>query len=66
MTARRASLMVTCLGDLFFPEVGVSIVRLLRKLGLDARFSGRNDIHVIDTRFLAARRFVRSLSFVMA
>ena len=34
MTARRASLMVTCLGDVFFPEVGVSIVRLLRKLGV--------------------------------
>jgi len=32
MTGRRASLMVTCLGDLFFPEVGVSIVRLLRRL----------------------------------
>jgi len=26
--------MVTCLGDLFFPEVGVSIVRLLRRLGV--------------------------------
>jgi L-lactate dehydrogenase complex protein LldE len=34
MIARRASLMVTCLGDLFFPEVGVSIVRLLRRLGV--------------------------------
>jgi L-lactate dehydrogenase complex protein LldE len=34
MTDRRASLMVTCLGDLFFPDVGVSIVRLLRKLGV--------------------------------
>jgi len=34
MTARRASLMVTCLGDLFFPEIGVSIVRLLRTLGV--------------------------------
>src|SRR5437870_4069719 len=34
MTDRRASLMVTCLGDLFFPEVGVSIVRVLRKLGV--------------------------------
>ena len=34
MTVRRASLMVTCLGDLFFPEVGVSIVRLLRRLGV--------------------------------
>jgi L-lactate dehydrogenase complex protein LldE len=34
MTVQRASLMVTCLGDLFFPEVGISIVRLLRKLGV--------------------------------
>ncbi|OLD36931.1 MAG: hypothetical protein AUI57_12835 [Candidatus Rokubacteria bacterium 13_1_40CM_2_68_8] len=35
MTGRgRASLMVTCLGDLFFPEVGVSIVRLLQRLGV--------------------------------
>jgi len=34
MTGRRASLMVTCLGDLFFPEVGISIVRVLRKLGV--------------------------------
>jgi len=34
MTARRASLMVTCLGDLFFPEIGVAIVRLLRTLGV--------------------------------
>ncbi len=33
MTSPRVSLMVTCLGDLFFPEVGVSIVRLLRRLG---------------------------------
>jgi len=34
----RASLMVTCLGDLFFPEVGVSIVRLLRRLGVRVEF----------------------------
>ena len=35
MTGRgRASLMVTCLADLFFPEVGMSIVRLLRRLGV--------------------------------
>jgi L-lactate dehydrogenase complex protein LldE len=34
MTGRRASLMVTCLGDLFFPHVGVAIVRVLRKLGV--------------------------------
>ena len=29
-TALRASLMVTCLGDLFYPEVGERIVRVLR------------------------------------
>src|SRR3990172_8729446 len=34
----RASLMVTCLGDLFFPEVGVSVVRLLRRLGVTVDF----------------------------
>jgi L-lactate dehydrogenase complex protein LldE len=30
--------MVTCLGDLFYPEVGVSIVRLLRRLDVDVQF----------------------------
>jgi L-lactate dehydrogenase complex protein LldE len=34
MTGRRASLMVTCLGDLFFPHVGIAIVRVLRRLGV--------------------------------
>ena len=34
MTGRRVSLMVTCLGDLFFPHVGVAIVRVLRRLGV--------------------------------
>ena len=34
----RASLMVTCLGDLFYPEVGVRIVRLLRRLGVTVDF----------------------------
>jgi L-lactate dehydrogenase complex protein LldE len=34
----RAAFMVTCLGDMFYPEVGVRIVRLLRKLGVDVRF----------------------------
>jgi L-lactate dehydrogenase complex protein LldE len=37
-TAVRASLMVTCLGDLFYPEVGVRIVRLLRRLGVSVDF----------------------------
>ena len=36
--AIRASLMVTCLGDMFFPAVGVSIVRLLRRLGVTVEF----------------------------
>jgi len=38
MTAPRVALMVTCLGDVFFPEVGVSIVRLLRRLGATVEF----------------------------
>jgi len=38
MTAPRVALMVTCLGDVFFPEVGVRIVRLLRRLGATVEF----------------------------
>jgi L-lactate dehydrogenase complex protein LldE len=34
----RAALMITCLGDMLFPEVGVSIVRLLRSLGVTVEF----------------------------
>jgi L-lactate dehydrogenase complex protein LldE len=34
----RAALMITCLGDMMFPEVGVSIVRLLRALGVTVEF----------------------------
>ena len=34
----RASLMITCLGDLFYPEVGAQIVRLLRRLGVTVDF----------------------------
>ena len=40
----RASLMITCLGDMFFPEVGVKIVRLLRRLGVTVDFSERPDV----------------------
>lgn len=36
----RASLMITCLGDVFFPEVGVAMVRLLRGLGVEVDFPG--------------------------
>jgi L-lactate dehydrogenase complex protein LldE len=38
MTVLRASLMITCLGDLFFPEVGVAMVTLLRRLGVGVDF----------------------------
>ncbi len=34
----RASLFVTCLGDMFYPEVGVRIVKLLRRLGVTVDF----------------------------
>jgi L-lactate dehydrogenase complex protein LldE len=34
----RVALMVTCLGDMFYPEVGVGIVRLLRRLGVRVEF----------------------------
>jgi L-lactate dehydrogenase complex protein LldE len=40
-TAKRdmkVSLFITCLVDQFFPEVGMSVVRLLRKLGVEVDF----------------------------
>jgi L-lactate dehydrogenase complex protein LldE len=36
----RASLMITCLADMFYPEVGVAIVGLLRSLGVAVDFPG--------------------------
>jgi L-lactate dehydrogenase complex protein LldE len=36
----RAAFMVTCLGDMFYPEVGERIVRLLRGLGVTVEFPG--------------------------
>ena len=33
-----AAIMITCLGDLFFPEVGVAMVTLLRRLGVTVEF----------------------------
>jgi L-lactate dehydrogenase complex protein LldE len=35
-----AAFMVTCLGDMFYPEVGERIVRLLRALGVTVEFPG--------------------------
>jgi L-lactate dehydrogenase complex protein LldE len=34
----RVSLMITCLGDALFPEVGVATIRLLRRLGIEIDF----------------------------
>src|SRR5207253_451 len=34
----RVALMITCLGDMLYPDVGVAIVRLLRKLGVVVEF----------------------------
>jgi len=31
----RVALMITCLGDVFFPQVGIAMVRLLRRLGVE-------------------------------
>ena len=36
--AGRAAFMVTCLGDMFYPEVGEKIVRLLRRLDVTVEF----------------------------
>jgi L-lactate dehydrogenase complex protein LldE len=38
MARVKASIMITCLGDMFFPEVGVAMVRLLRRLGVEVDF----------------------------
>ena len=34
----KASIMITCLGDVFFPEVGVAMVKVLRGLGVTVDF----------------------------
>jgi L-lactate dehydrogenase complex protein LldE len=34
-TPQRVALMITCLADMFYPEVGERIVRLLRRLGIE-------------------------------
>src|SRR5437762_3493362 len=34
----KVSLLVTCLGDALFPQVGVATVRLLRRLGVEVDF----------------------------
>ena len=34
----KVSLMITCLGDALFPDVGVATVKLLRRLGVEVDF----------------------------
>ena len=34
----KVSLLITCLGDVFFPDAGVATVRLLRRLGVEVDF----------------------------
>ncbi len=34
----KASIMITCLADTFFPEIGVAMVKLLRRLGVTVEF----------------------------
>ncbi len=34
----KVSLLVTCIGDVFFPEVGLATVKLLRRLGVEVDF----------------------------
>ena len=36
--ALKVSLMITCLGDVFFPDVGIATVQLLRRLGVEVDF----------------------------
>jgi L-lactate dehydrogenase complex protein LldE len=35
----RVALFITCLGDQFFPQVGESVVRVLRRLGVEVTFN---------------------------
>jgi L-lactate dehydrogenase complex protein LldE len=58
----KVSLMITCLGDVFFPRVGVATVRLLKRLGVDVDFPERqtccgqphfNTGHHEDARLIA-------------
>ncbi len=60
----KASLFVTCLVDLFFPQVGESVVRVLRRLGVDVNFPNEqtccgqpafNSGYTDDARALAER-----------
>src|SRR5215469_17097649 len=36
--AMRVALFITCFNDTLFPEVGINLVRLLERLGIDVEF----------------------------
>lgn len=66
----KVSVFITCLVDLFFPEVGISMVRLLGRLGADVSFlpgqtccgqPAFNSGYRADARVLA-KRFIRVFS----
>ena len=66
----KVSLFVTCVIDQLFPEVGVSVVRLLRRLGVEVDFPGDQTCcgqPVFNSGFsakgeLLARRVIKSFS----
>jgi len=37
----KVSLFITCLVDQFFPQIGISTMKILRKLGVEVEFDGR-------------------------
>jgi L-lactate dehydrogenase complex protein LldE len=38
---RRVALFITCLGDLFYPQVGEATVKILRRVGVQVDFPDR-------------------------
>jgi L-lactate dehydrogenase complex protein LldE len=70
VTPRKVSLLITCIGDTLFPEVGVATVRLLRRLGVAVDFPPKqtccgqphyNSGYHADARELA-RHTIRALA----
>ncbi|MFB3141342.1 MAG: heterodisulfide reductase-related iron-sulfur binding cluster, partial [Acidobacteriota bacterium] len=37
----KVSLFITCLVDQFFPQIGISTMKILRKLGVEVEFDSR-------------------------
>src|SRR3954447_7958546 len=70
----KVALMVTCLNDAMFPEVGQAVVRLLRRLGVDVVFPEAQTCcgqPMVNTGYLdeavpVVRNFVRAFADVDA